>query len=227
MERDTKLRVAAGLFALGIVAGAASAQDKPAASQNAGFLPDYSKLAPAADNPKTRLWFDKSFDFKPYKQIMLDPVEVWVSPASEYKGASPDALKRMADNFSNSFRKALEPGYQVVKQPGPGVLRVRLAITGVNLVKPDMKPTDVLPVMFLIKAASGGMTSSLPAMSGEMQVLSPANEIVAAAVSTGTGDQKIPEKQEITWKELQAITDTWGKGLRRRLDEARGIAGKS
>ena len=26
---------------------------------------------------------------------LLDPVEVWVSPTSQYKGASPDVLKRM------------------------------------------------------------------------------------------------------------------------------------
>jgi hypothetical protein len=43
---------------------------------------------------------------------------------------------------------------------------------------------------------------------------------------SGTGDQTVAEKQEITWKDLQSITDTWAKGLRKRLDDARGMAGK-
>ena len=47
------------------------------------------------------------------------------------------------------------------------------------------------------------------------------------AVAMGTGDKAIEEKQKITWKELQTITDAWGKGLRKRLDDARGVAPKS
>jgi hypothetical protein len=216
------------VLALGLLAAPAGAQDKAAAApQNSGFLSDYSKLAPAADNPKTKLWVDKSFDFKPYTQIKLDPVEVWVSPTSEYKGAAPDVLKKMADNFTASFKKGLQPGYQLVDKTGPGVLHIRLAITGINLVKPDFKPTDVLPIVFLFRAASGAMESKNVVLTGEMEMLSPDNKIVGAAVATGTGDKAIEEKQKITWKELQTITDSWGKGLRKRLDDARGLAPKS
>jgi len=220
---DTKLSMAL-LFILALLAGPAVAQDKTeGAPQNSGFLSDYSKLAPAADNPNTRLWIDKAFNFKPYQQILLDPVEVWVSPTSQYKGASPDVLKRMADNFTNAFKKALQPGYQLVDKPGPGVLHIRLAITGVNLVKPDFKPTDALPIVFLFRAASGAMEDKNVALTAEMQALDPNNAVVAAAVSTGTGDKSIAEKQEITWDDLQSITDAWAKGLRKRLDEARGV----
>jgi hypothetical protein len=197
------------------------------AQQNSGFLADYSRLAPAADNPNNRVWINKEFDFKPYQQVMLDPVEVWVSPTSEYKGASPDMLKRMADNFTAAFKKALRPGYQLVDKQAPGVLRIRLAITGVNLVKPGMKPKDVLPVMFVFKAVSGGMEAKNVVLTAELQALDPANNVVAAAVATGTSDKTIADKQDITWKELQGITDNWSKGLRRRLDEARGVAPKS
>jgi hypothetical protein len=212
---------------LTLLAGPAGAQDKPAAPQNSGFLSDYSKLAPAADNPNTKLWISKEFDFKPYQQVRLDPVEVWVSPTSQYKGASPDVLKRMADSFTSAFRNALQPGYQLVDKQGPGVLHIRLAITGVNLVKPDLKPTDVLPIVFLFRAASGATEDKNVVLTGEMQVLDPTNNVVAAAVSNGTSDKTIAQKQDITWKDLQSITDNWAKGLRRRLDEARGVARKS
>lgn len=213
--------LAATLLALGLLASPAGAQ------QNSGFLGDYARLAPAADNPKTKLWISKEFDFKPYTKILLDPVEVWVSPTSEYKGASPDVLKRMSDSFNNSFKKALQPGYTLVDKPGPDVLHIRLAITGINLVKPDFKPTDALPVMFLFRAASGAMEAKNVVLTGEMEVLSPDNKVVGEALATGTGDKTVQEKQTITWKELQSITDTWSKGLRKRLDDARGVAAKS
>jgi hypothetical protein len=220
---DTKL--GAVLLVLALLAGPAGAQDKAAAApQNSGFLADYSKLAPAPDNPAARRWINKDFDFKPYKQILLDPVEVWMSPTSQYKGAPPEVLKRMTDNFTNSFRKALQPGYQLVDKAGPGVLHVRLAITGINLTKPPMKPYQVLPIMAIASAAS---SSKVAVLTGEMQVLDPDNNVVAAAVNAGTGDESFGEKDEITWKQLQSITDNWAKNLRKRLDEARGVTPKS
>ena len=63
-------------------------------------------------------------------------------------------------------------------------------------------------------------------LTGEMQVLDPKNNVVAAAVATGTSDKTIAQKQDITWKDLQSITDGWAKGLRKRLDDARGVAAK-
>ena len=224
---SVKTTMSAALLALAAFAVPAGAQDKAApAPQNSGFLGDYARLAPAADNPKTKLWIDKSFDFKPFTKILLDPVEVWVSPTSQYKGASPDVLKRMSDNFTASFKKALQPGYHLVDKAGPDVLHVRLAITGINLVKPDFKPTDALPVVFLFRAASGAAEARNVVLTGEMEVLAPDNKVVAAAEAIGTGDKTVEEKQTITWKELQSITDTWSKGLKKRLDDARGVAPK-
>ena len=57
-------------------------------------------------------------------------------------------------------------------------------------------------------AASGAMGSQKVVLTGEMQVLDPDNKVVAAALATGTRDKAIEEKQKITWKELQSITDT-------------------
>lgn len=216
--------VLAAVLAVGAAASTAGAADQAPAPQNSGFLSDYSKLQPAADNPKTRLWVDKSFDFKPYTKILLDPVEVWVSPTSEYKGASPDALKRLSDNFSASFKKALEPGYQLVDKAGPDVLHIKLAVTGINLVKPETNPANFLPIVFIARSVSGANSKLNVVLTGEMQVLSPDNKVVATAVALGTGDKTVEEKQQITWNELQTITDNWGKGLRRRLDETRGAA---
>lgn len=227
MKPFVTTRLAVTLIALALLTGGARAQDKGgAAPQYSGFLGDYARLTPNPDNPKTRRWINKDFDFKPYTQILLDPVEIWVSPTSEYKGASPDALKRMGDSFTNSFKKALQPGYTLVDKAGPGVLRIRIAITGINLVAPASNPAQFLPVVFLVRAASGAMSAKDVVLTGEMQVLDPNNNVVAAALSTGTGDKTVEEKQTITWKELQSITDKWAGGLRSALDVARGIAPK-
>ena len=172
------------------------------------------------------MWVNKAFDFKPYQQILLDPVEIWASPTSQYKGASPDALKKMSDSFNSSFRKALQPGYTLVDKAGPGVLHIKIAITGINLVAPDSKPTDFLPVVFVFRTATGASSAKDVVLTAEMQALDANNNVVAAAVATGTGDKTVEEKAAITWKDLQTITDKWAAGLRSSLDVARGVTPK-
>ena len=216
-----KITIGAAALAIGLLAGPAGAQ------QNSGFLADYSKLAPTADNPNARVWISKDFNFKPFTKLALAPVEVWVSPTSEYKGASPDVFKGMSDRFTKSFKSALKSQYQFVGKPGPDVLRISLAITGVNLVKPAFKPQDAVPIVFLFRAASGAADAKDVVLTAEMQVLDPNNNVVAAGVVHGTSSQTIAQGQAITWNDVQAITDSWAQGLRRRLDAARGIAAKN
>jgi hypothetical protein len=224
MKLSVRVRLGVALCAATLLAGGALAQGKPESpTPNSGFLDDYSQLAAVPDTPNTRRWVRKDFDFKPFQQIVIDPIEVWVNPASTYKGASPDMLKQMTDNFANSFKSALQSGYKVVDKPGPGVLRIRLAITGLTLEKPAFKPYQVLPILLIARAASSEKNVVLTA---EMQVLDPDNKVVGAAVSVGTGDKTIDEKQNVTWKDIQSITDAWAKRLRAGLDEARGIAVK-
>jgi hypothetical protein len=218
MKCTANTKLGALSLVLALLAGPVGAQ------QNSGFLTDYSKLAPAADNPKVSLWISKEFDFKPYHRVVLDPVEVWVSPTSEYKGASPDALKGIADRFTSSFKRALQPGYQLVNKPGPGVLHIRLAVTGLNLAKPGLKPHHVLPVIFVVRAATGAINAQDVVLTAEMEVLSPDDKVVAAALATGAGDSTVKPDQNVTWQDVQGITDSWAQGLRRRLDQARGVA---
>jgi len=204
------------LFAV-VLASAAGAQTP------SGFLSDYSRLSPAADTPDTSIWISKDFDFKPYRKIMLDKVEVFVSPTSEYHGVSPNMLKGMADRFTASFKKALQSGYQLVDKPGPDVLRIRPALSGINLVKPSFNLTNVIPVIFVARAVSGANQTMNVALTGEMEVRAPDDSVVAQSMSIGTGDASVRPGREITWREVEQTTDKWAQGLRRRLDEARGV----
>jgi hypothetical protein len=221
MKCTANTKLGALSLVLALLAGSAAGQ------QNSGFLTDYSKLAPAADNPKVSLWISKDFDFKPYHKVMLDPVEVWVSPTSEYKGASPDALKGIADRFTSSFKRALQPGYQLVNKPGPGVLHIRLAVTGLNLAKPAFKPRNIVPIVFALRAVSGAINAQDVVLTAEMEVRGPDDKVVAEALATGAGDWTVKPDYDVTWQDVQGITDSWAKGLRRQLDQARGVAPQS
>jgi hypothetical protein len=71
-------------------------------------------------------------DLGAYSKVMLDRVEVWVDTEDRYKGASWMDVRRCAEIFGEAMRQALADGYPVVDAPGPDVLRIRLAVTGVQ-----------------------------------------------------------------------------------------------
>lgn len=214
------------LLSLALIAGAAGAQDKAAAKpQYSGFLGDYSKLQPAKDREGISVFLDRSRDYKGYTKVMFDPPEVVLTPNPDYKGVQPDALKRMTDAVVGSFRKALEPAYQVVEAPGPDVLRVRIAITNVQAAKPDLKATDLMPVkaVFNLGRAAAGAAPRVAEMSAEIEVFDDKGARVAAAVATRRGDKTLPQGEQVTWQQLEPIAAYWAGAFRQRLDELRGV----
>ena len=220
----------AALLVLSLAAGVAGAQDQAATKMyHSGFLGDYSKLQPAADREGVQLFLDRSRNFRAYTKVMFDPVEVYLAPNPDYKGLQPDALKRMTDVFLSSFKKALGADYQMVDAPGPGVLRVRLAITGVQAARPPLDVTDFIPIkaLFNLGRAAAGESPQVAEMSAEMEILDEKGARVAAAVATRKGDKSLPQRDQVTWKDLEPIADFWAKGFRQRLDELRGLKPKS
>jgi len=195
---------------------------------NTGFLSDYSKLRPLEGTDGTYRYIDSNANLRSYTKILIDPVQVFVTPSPDYKGLQPDMLKRMADAFRMEFVGAMLSGYQVVEKPGPDVLRVRLAITGVQPVKPDLGVTDFIPIkaVFNVARSAAGAAPQVAEMSAEAEVLDANDRVVGAAVSTRKASKTLPQGEKITWTDLQVIAATWAKGLRQQIDAARGYAAK-
>ena len=108
------------------------------------------------------------------------------------------------------------------------MLRVRTAITGIQLVKPPKGVIDFLPIKAICNVGreAVGVGPRVADMSAEMEVLDPSGKRVAAATATRKGDQRLEQGEKVTWKDLKSINDYWAKGFRQRLDELRGVGGQ-
>jgi hypothetical protein len=188
------------------------------AAQGSGFLGDYSQLKPAPDREGVMLYMDRSRNLSQYTKVMFDPVVVYATPGPDAADIPPDVKQRLGDDLLASFRKQLVPQYQVVTQPGPDVLRVRTAITGIQAVKTDLRARDFLPIMAIYRVAT---QKHVAEMTAEMEVLDANGKRVAAATATRKGDEKLEQGNKVTWNDLNAISDYWAKNFRQRLDELR------
>lgn len=217
-----KMFVIAGTVVSLLAPGAAIAADNVAQS---GFLSDYAKLKPVEGREGVLRFVDTSIDLRSYGKVYIDPVQVVVSTENGYKGVQPDVLKRMADSFKDSFVKALTPGYQIVPAPGPDVLSIRLAITGIQPVSPPLGVTDFIPIKAIFNAgrAAAGDAPKVAELSAEIEVLDGKGRQAAAVVATRKAEKNLSQKDTITWNDLTPIVDAWSKNFRAALDEARGL----
>lgn len=210
---------------------------EPAAEPAAGappaeepFLSDYSKLKPAPDNPFDEIYIspDAAKHASKYTAVMIDQPELFIHPDSPYKGMKPDDLKVIADQLRNDVSAELKSGYQIVDQPGPNVMYVRLAIGDLSLKKKKRPILAYTPIGAVVHAAKNAMvdvTSKIDLKNAKIEgeVLDSTTQEQLGAItatrgslSTNKGDPTRP----VEWKELDHMFSSIGKRLRCRLDNS-------
>ena len=97
-------------------------------------------------------------NWKQFDKVMFERIQVFLKPGS-MQSIDPTDLKMLIDYFHSGLVKAIQPEAQVVNAPGPGVLRVRIALT-------DLVPTNTIaslagtaaPYGFVAEIGAGAAT---------------------------------------------------------------------
>ncbi|MCP4256727.1 MAG: DUF3313 domain-containing protein [Planctomycetes bacterium] len=100
-----------------------------------GFLKDYSQLEPWDGDKDVMVYQKPDVNWKQYKRLMIDPIEVAYHPDTKSSKVTSEELVKLKDYFHEKLVKAVDDGYPVTNTPAPDVLRIRVAIT-------DVKPTN-------------------------------------------------------------------------------------
>jgi hypothetical protein len=206
-------------FALTMTSGYAEEEVK-----YSGFLTDYPEFKPDPKGSLDLVYLQEGVDFKSYNKVMFDHVLFLVKDDAKYKGIHVDELRQLADSFHMAVVDALEGAYPLVSEPGPGVLRIRVAITDVKASNPFLNTiTTILPTGLAISTIKRGLTgthSFVGESSMEAEFLdSQTNERIGAAI-----DRKAAAKYKVIkglrkWKHAEDVFKFWAKRLRKWLDE--------
>jgi hypothetical protein len=199
-----------------------------ATQKGSGFLDDYSGFKKGPRGGADFVYFKEGVDFKAYNKVMMDHVVFYFSKDSKYKGIHPDTLKELSDTFHKAVVEALGDAYPLVDEPGPGVMRVRIAITNVVPSKPALNTiTSVVPMGLAISTIKKGVTgthSFVGQASMEAELLdSLTNERLAAAMDTKAAEKYKVFKGMSKWGHAKDAFKFWAKRLRNWLDEVHGL----
>jgi hypothetical protein len=216
--------------------------------KEAGFLPDYTRLTQDPDNKDLRTWRLPDAELKKYNKVLLERILVWQKDDAEYKGIDPTELKALVDYFHEAVVKALGNDYPVVTEPGPDVMRLKVAITELVPTKPEVSVVVlVVPYATVADLASGaagkGGAGSAPYLGDAaieaMGLDSMTNDVLFEYVERKIGkkyDVDMSEgagkavtkgysnyfKSYTTWGYTKQAFDYWAQKLRQRLDEIPG-----
>ncbi len=236
------------LSALLAAPGIASAESASALGdyETKGFLSDYSKLAPVEGDKDAFKYVDTSVDFSKYNKLLLDRIKVWYKDDSDYKGIDPDELKALTDYFHQAIIKAVGDEYEIVREPGPDVLRVRIAVTDVVPNKPAASVvTLAVPFAWVADAGTGvaegevGSTAFTGEATIEMEAMdSASSQQVGAYIDREVGkkynwDKGVGEgissyaKAYSKWDYTKKAMDAWAQRLKKTLDDLEGKSAKA
>lgn len=208
--------VLAGFFLYGC---AAAPKEAPT-----GFLKEYPQFQPGPPEGIDQVYAKPGMDLKKYKRVMLDEAQFYLKKDSAGQGLQASELKELSDAFHRAVFEALGTAYPLVTEPGPDVLRIRLAVTNVETSNPAMSGiTTVLPVGLAVsvaKKATTGAYSGVGGASMEMEILdSTTNERLAAGIDTFNGSKMSGFSKLGATKEA---FEFWAKRLRVTLDKVHG-----
>jgi hypothetical protein len=158
-----------------------------------GFLANYSVLVPmASSEADTRIWRYRKAGVNPasYTAVILDPIYLNQNATKE---VTADVINQAKAALQASMIEAINNrgSIRIVNQPGPGVARISVAITGAESSTDSLKPWSFTPIGLALNAAAyaGGVNSKTPAMLVESKIVdSQSKEVIGEGLVTVQGE---------------------------------------
>lgn len=197
--------------------------ETPAAPAPSGFLGnDYSLLTPPAEGSDQKAmlrYVNPSAGWGSYNKIMIAPVTFWAADDSKVSAADQQAL---CDYAYNVFVKELGKNFAIVDQPGPGVLKLSVALTDATSAVPVLRSVSVIVpqarALSLIKMAATGTYAFVGSAQGALKLNdSVSGQLLAAAVDKRVGGTSVTNVVVFQWGDAEHAIDYWADLTDQRL----------
>jgi hypothetical protein len=155
-------------------------------------------------------YINEQADFSQYTKLMNGGLSIYY-PESE-EPPDPAEIDRIRGYFRDAFTKAIGDAYEVVDEPGPGVMKVQGQVI-------DMKMTSGGAVLDV----SGRLRDVVA--HGELTFLMEMSDSVTGQVLARAGDKStdISEgKDDATWDDVRRAAEYWAGLFRNWLDNYLG-----
>ncbi len=219
--RRMSARIAYPLLGLGIVLlSACSATQKAQVTQTSGFLgADSAKLSVGGKEQVGMRYVNPAAKWTQYKKVLVAPVTFWGADTTKVSATDQQTL---VNYFQQQLKTELAKKFEVVDQPGPGVLKIAAALTDAEAATPGLRSVSmVVPQAHMIANLKYLATGTFPfvgAAQAEMKITDAASgETLAAAVDKQLGGGSMAAGFQWQWGDAENAINDWSKRLTEKL----------
>lgn len=192
-------------------------------AKNSGFLGTYDNLtAGTGDQPNTR-YVANGVNWKKYKKVKVNPVQVWAGEDSELKKIDKKELEKIVSYVHAELRKELAKSFELTDSSGLDVLELRIAMTdGASSNVALDTISNVVPVglaLTHIKNLATGTHLVVGEAHMEFEVLdSSSRQRLVAGTDARAGGKTLEGKFD-KWDDIKSAFEFWSKKIRTELSK--------
>lgn len=199
-------------------------QDKPEAGSTvptSGFLADYSQLQPGTKDQALLVYFNPNANWSQYNAVLIDKVTIGFAPEHQISEHDQEAL---ASYYYHQLEQDLSQTFAVVSQPGPNVMKLRVALTDATTATPVLRTVSVVipqaRLLNTVKNLGTGTYAFVGSARSEGEVLDSVTGVrLAAAVDQRSGGLSIKNADVWQWGDAENAMDYWAQRTADRLTQ--------
>jgi hypothetical protein len=191
-----------------------------------GFLDDYSLLRRGGPGDVALVYRNPEAHWTSYDKVLFEPVTLWRSGRKSLDTVPEGDLLRLIADLEGAVRRRLGDGFELVDQPQPGVMRIRLAITEARASDPILDVLrargdgDVTPGSGPLHPETRRFIESAQ-IEGEIRDAG-TDRLLAAGVDRRRREGALPID---TWADVDRALDFWAERVCARLEGRTGGRG--
>ncbi|MCP4769667.1 MAG: DUF3313 domain-containing protein [Gammaproteobacteria bacterium] len=193
---------------------AACASSRVTSERNySGFLDDYSMLEETElDTGGVGLiWVDPDIADKSYTKAILEPIVIYPGPKRDSDEAKA-FIKEVTTYMDAAIQAAVGDTIIITDSPGPNTVRVRFALTGVDISNEGLSSYEYVPVAMLFvgaKTAAGARAQAVEVFFEAEMVDSISGEVLGRSVRKGYGESLENKSETLTKEAMYPQLDLW------------------
>ena len=211
---NTMMKMLVSLLVIGSATTMADREVKP--TDFSGWMESYDSLS--YDEERNAFLFNNEKKRGQYKKVIVQSIVLFTKSASADNAVAAKATEYMNEGIT----RLLERKKLLATEPGPNVAALKLAITGVEKSKEDLKAYNFIPVGALFRgaqAASGNVSTYIDAMFEGEVTDSVSGERLSAIVMRGVEETEKRSGDTLRFEDVKPTLDKWLAQLDQTLDK--------
>ena len=155
----------AALCAVAVLAGCALTQQAAVKQSDVSALVNLARLTPGGKGQADLRWVAPGAQWTAYKAVLINPVTFWAD--KDDAGVPAKDQQALCNYFHQAIYKQFSQKFRVADEPGPGVMRLQVAIVDAKAATPGLRSISVLePHVRLLATLKYLATGTFPFVGG-------------------------------------------------------------